>query len=243
MIEDQIQQIVVTKTITDRNGQEKQVQVKQFVREVKVRKQVLERQQWKKWGEVAEVPRGTFKEGDMLVEAELRIQASNNQEELNFVVPPPKTQFVVNNEKQVPEQKKTIEQNNNSRQIGQPIQFETYEQLNTSTWLLIISNLVYFEDAQNYGDIIKTKDRFRDWLEVQLGIEEGKNTYFVNFLQNKRKPRVFNSDGTYSHHPLIQKVMLKFPDKQKAEFVYKQLLDKAYDNCILCLEIQEQRPR
>ncbi|CAD8170841.1 unnamed protein product [Paramecium octaurelia] len=227
-------QEVVDKTIND-----KETKVKVTYKQIQVRPGVLERQKWEKWGEVSNLPRGQFREGDMLVEAELRIQAANNQEECNFVIPPPKQLFVVSFDKE--SSKPQANQQVGPRQIGQSIQFEQAPA--SSQWLVIVSNLVQFEYAETFQDIIRAKDDFRGWLRKQLDQEEGRFSYYINFLQNRRKQKVYSLDGQNSHQPLIQKVMLKFQDKNRAEIALEKLNGKSYDGCILQLELQEQRPR
>lgn len=87
------------------------------------------------------------------------------------------------------------------------------------------------------------KDAFRGWLRKHLNLEERRENYYINFLQNKRKNKIVSDDQETTTFPLLQKVMLKFPDMYKASKAYDVLNGLSFGECVLSLELQEQRAR
>lgn len=136
---------------------------KRVSREVQVRKQVLERNEWQKWGLVEGIRRGEHKEGDMMVEQEIKLQAldGNQLDERNFVIPPAKQTFFVDlgqEEKKEEEKQRregVEEQIRQGRKAGESIRFDggKYNSSSTQQWLLMVSNLLQFEEADTYSDI------------------------------------------------------------------------------------------
>ena len=54
------------------------------------------------------------------------------------------------------------------------------------------------------------KDEFREYMAGVLGMEERRDNYFINFLQNKRRNKLYNKKKDLSTFPLLQKVFKIF---------------------------------
>ncbi|KRX03511.1 hypothetical protein PPERSA_02890 [Pseudocohnilembus persalinus] len=243
----------------DADGKIVQDKIKITKRVYTLRKQAYERREWKKFAEVADIPRGEHKRGDMIIGMEVKIETEEGAQQGEIDIVKKFSRINTETIKMKKQQEKLKQLNKNDddeddlealekklaeQQKKQPLRgakkLEEFAKLHADVSVQL-KNLGFLRLAETESQQEEVKREFEVFLASILGqYNRTANNWKLRLVKERPYGQQYqNNNNQFQFFRDI--AYISFPDEGKAEEAADQLDSINYQDCIITAQVSEKR--